>query len=82
MKLAYINLEGFAIGFSEAAKDSELIEEIQLLLRNAGCQIPEIDGLWSVNVAAGLAVFCAVHEITAHGITPTLAHELLEYGDG
>lgn len=79
MKLQRIPLEGFTIGFSEAAKDSELIEEVQHLLRNAGCTIGEIDGQWNVNTAAAMAVFCAVHSITAHGLTPKLASELLEY---
>jgi hypothetical protein len=81
VKLAYISLEGCVIPFCDLAKDSELIAEMQLLLRNAGCQVTELDGIWSANFAATIATFCAIHELTAHGITPDLATELLEYGD-
>lgn len=81
VRLVRIVLEDMVVGFSHAAEDSQLIEEMQLLLRNAGCQIGEINGLWNANTAAAIAVFCAVNELTAHGITPQLAHELLEYED-
>lgn len=77
LKLQHIALEGFSVPFVDA--DSDLIEEMQLLLRNAGCIIPEIDGLWSAQIAAALAVFCAVNEMSACGVTPQLAAELLEY---
>ncbi len=81
MKLSYIPLEGCVVPFCDVAKDSELIAEMQLLLRNAGCQVTELDGIWSANFAAAIATFCAIHELTASGITPELAAELLEYGD-
>lgn len=79
MKLQRIPLEGYSLGFSDVAKDRELIEEIQVLLRNAGCAISEIDGQWNASTAAAVAVFCAVNEITTHGLSPLLASELLEY---
>lgn len=76
LKLQHIALEGFSVPFVDA--DSDLIEEMQLLLRNAGCQL-EIDGEWSLNLVAAIGVFCAVHQLTVSQITPQFASELLEY---
>ena len=77
MRLVHIVLEGFSVSFDEA--DSELIQEMQTLLSNAGCIVPESNGEWSVNFVAAIAVFCAIHNITTQGVSPRLAAELLEY---
>ena len=81
MRLRHIALEDITLTFAETSKDLELVEEIQILLRNAGCQIAEIDGFWNVNTYAAMGVFCAVHSLTTSGVTPQLARELLEYGE-
>lgn len=78
MRLQDIYTSGKTLPLTQAAKDIELMRQIQIRLRDLGMPIGKPDGLYGPVTRSAIARFCKAFGWSGNEITPAVAKELIQ----